>query len=94
VALTQIMEEAGHRIRRREERGPIDRVHGYAWVTVRSIALSRMRLGSSKLIRKRLTRRREAPDCWQRPYPEELLRKSSTAYCLVSYCGCSHVRNA
>jgi len=54
VALTEIMEEAGRRIRHREERGPIERVHGYAWVTVRSIALSRMRLGSSKLNQKTL----------------------------------------
>ena len=54
VALTEIMEEAGHRIRHREERGPIERLHGYAWVTVRSIALSRMRMGSSKLNQKTL----------------------------------------
>ena len=54
VGLAEIMEEAGRRIRHRENRGPIERLHGYAWVTVRSIATSRMRLGSSKLHQKTL----------------------------------------
>lgn len=54
VGLAEIMEEAGRRIRHRERRGPIERLHGYAWVTVRSIATSRMRLGSSKLHQKTL----------------------------------------
>ena len=54
VGLAEIMEEAGRRIRHREKRGPIERLHGYAWVTVRSIATSRMRLGSSKLHQKTL----------------------------------------
>lgn len=54
VGLAEVMEEAGRRIRHREERGPIERLHGYAWVTVRSIAMSRMRLGSSKLDQKTL----------------------------------------
>ena len=54
VGLAEIMEEAGRRIRHREERGPIERLHGYAWVTVRSVATSRMRLGSSKLNQKTL----------------------------------------
>jgi len=52
VGLTEIMEEAGRRIRQREKHGPIERLHGYAWVTARSIATSRMRLGSSKLAQK------------------------------------------
>ena len=54
VGLAEIMEEAGRRIRHREERGAIERLHGYAWVTVRSIATSRMRLGSYKLHQKTL----------------------------------------
>jgi DNA-directed RNA polymerase specialized sigma24 family protein len=54
VGLAEIMEEAGRRIRHREQRGQIERLHGYAWVTVRSIATSRMRLGSSKLHQKTL----------------------------------------
>ena len=54
VGLAEIMEEAGRRIRHREQRGPLERLHGYAWVTIRSIATSRMRLGSSKLDQKTL----------------------------------------
>ena len=54
VGLVDILEEAGRRIRHRESRGPIERLHGYAWVTVRSIATSRMRLGSAKLLQKTL----------------------------------------
>ena len=34
VAITEVMEEAGRRIASREARGgPIERIHGYAWVT-------------------------------------------------------------
>jgi DNA-directed RNA polymerase specialized sigma24 family protein len=54
VDLTEIMEEAGRRIRHREQRGPIERLHGYAWVTVRSVAMSRMRLSASKVDQKTL----------------------------------------
>jgi DNA-directed RNA polymerase specialized sigma24 family protein len=54
VGIAEIMEEAGRRIRHREQRGPIERLHGYAWVTIRSIATSRMRLGSTKLHQKTL----------------------------------------
>ena len=54
VGLTEVMEEAGRRIRHKEQNGPIERLHGYAWVTIRSIATSRMRLGSSKLLQKTL----------------------------------------
>lgn len=56
VALTEVMEEAGRRIANREDRGgPIEKLHGYAWVTIRSVATSRMRRGSSQLIQKTLT---------------------------------------
>lgn len=55
VALTEVLEEAGRRIVRREKRGgPIEKLHGYAWVTVRSVATSRMRRGSTRLIQKTL----------------------------------------
>ena len=55
VALTEVMEEAGRRIVGREERGgPIDKLYGYAWVTIRSVATSRMRRGSIRLIQKTL----------------------------------------
>lgn len=53
VTVTEVMEEAGRRIRAREERGgEVERLHGYAWVTVRSVATSRMRLGSMRLIQR------------------------------------------
>src|SRR5688500_18659930 len=53
VTLAEVMEEAGRRIRAREERGgEVERLHGYAWVTVRSVATSRMRLGSTRLIQR------------------------------------------
>jgi RNA polymerase sigma factor (sigma-70 family) len=49
-ALTEVLEEAGRRIARREQRsGPIEKLHGYAWVTLRSVATSWMRRGSSRL---------------------------------------------
>jgi len=51
VTLTEVMEEAGRRIRAREQRGgALERLHGYAWVTIRSVATSKMRLGSTRLI--------------------------------------------
>src|SRR6266542_702349 len=50
VTLTEVFEEAGRRIVTREERsGPIEKLHGYAWVTLRSVATSWMRRGSSRL---------------------------------------------
>ena len=55
VTLAEIMEEAGRRIRAREQRGgAVERLHGYAWVTIRSVATSRMRLGSTRLIQRTL----------------------------------------
>ena len=54
VGVAEIMEEAGRRIRHRERRGPIERLHGYAWVTVRSIAVSRMRLGAAQVLQRTL----------------------------------------
>ena len=55
VALTEVMEEAGRRIALREARGgPIEKLHGYAWVTMRSVATSHVRRGSIRLIQKTL----------------------------------------
>ena len=55
VALIEVLEEAGRRVESREKRGgPIERLHGYAWVTVRSVATSRMRRGATRLIQKTL----------------------------------------
>lgn len=48
--LTEVFEEAARRIDKRERRsGPIEKVHSYAWVTLRSIGLSWLRRGSSQL---------------------------------------------
>ena len=55
VALVEVMEEAGRRIAARQERaGPIANLHGYAWVTIRSVATSLMRRGSVRLVQKTL----------------------------------------
>jgi RNA polymerase sigma factor (sigma-70 family) len=55
IAATEVMEEAGRRISTREQRsGPIEKLHGYAWVTIRSVATSYLRRGSSRLVRKTL----------------------------------------
>jgi RNA polymerase sigma factor (sigma-70 family) len=53
IALTEVLEEAGRRIAMREERGgPIEKLHGYAWVTIRCVATSHMRRASTQLIQK------------------------------------------
>ena len=50
VTQADVLEEAGRRIARREERsGPLEKIEGYAWVTVRSVATSLMRKASSRL---------------------------------------------
>ena len=51
-SVVDLLEEAGRKIQQREhQRGPVERLHAYAWVTVRSIALSRLRHGSARLAR-------------------------------------------
>ena len=55
VTLTEVFEEAGRRIVTREERsGPIEKLHGCAWVTLRSVATSWLRRGSSRLSQRTL----------------------------------------
>lgn len=50
VELTEILEEAGRRIAQHEHRsGQIERLHGYAWVTVRNVATSRLRRSASRI---------------------------------------------
>jgi RNA polymerase sigma factor (sigma-70 family) len=45
-----VLEEAGRRLLRRERRsGPIANLHGYAWVTIRSVMTSRLRRGDARL---------------------------------------------
>ena len=54
-ALTEILERAGDRIAARERQaGPIEKLHGYAWVTIRTIATSAMRRNSARLMAKTL----------------------------------------
>jgi DNA-directed RNA polymerase specialized sigma24 family protein len=44
------LEAAGRKIAKRErESGPIENLHGYAWVTLRSVGVSWARLGSRRL---------------------------------------------
>jgi RNA polymerase sigma factor (sigma-70 family) len=53
LELTEILEKAGTRIALREERsGPIEKLHAYAWVTLRSIATSWLRRGKARLAQK------------------------------------------
>ena len=50
LSLIEIFEEAGRRIEQREQRaGPIARLHPYAWVTLKSVAASRLRRGAGRL---------------------------------------------
>ena len=52
LALTEVVEEAGRRIASREERGgPIEQLHAYTWVTLRSVATSQLRKPANRLIR-------------------------------------------
>jgi RNA polymerase sigma factor (sigma-70 family) len=52
AVLADVLEEAGRKIAEHERRaGPIEKLHGYAWVAIRSVALSRMRRGSMRMER-------------------------------------------
>jgi DNA-directed RNA polymerase specialized sigma24 family protein len=52
VVITEILEEAGRKIHHHEERaGPIEKLHAYAWVTIKSVATSRMRRSSMRIAR-------------------------------------------
>ena len=52
VVVAEILEEAGRRIIRREiEVSPIEHLHGYAWVTARSIAVTKMRRSGMRIAR-------------------------------------------
>jgi DNA-directed RNA polymerase specialized sigma24 family protein len=55
VTIVEVMEDAARKLARREKRaGPIEKLHGFAWRTVQRTAISRMRLGSLRVIRKTL----------------------------------------
>jgi RNA polymerase sigma factor (sigma-70 family) len=43
VILIDILEEAGQQIRTREQGGAIEHLYGFGWVTVRNVAISRLR---------------------------------------------------
>jgi RNA polymerase sigma factor (sigma-70 family) len=46
-----VLEEAGRRLLRRERRlGPIANLHGYAWVTIRSVVTSKLRRGEARIV--------------------------------------------
>jgi RNA polymerase sigma factor (sigma-70 family) len=50
LVTVDVLEEAGRRLLRRERRsGPIANLHGYAWVTVRSVMTSKLRRGDARL---------------------------------------------
>ena len=52
LELTEILEKAGRKIAIREQRsGAIEKLHAYAWVTLRSVAATRMRRSSNRLAR-------------------------------------------
>lgn len=54
-ALIEALEEAGRRITHRESKaGPIERLHAYAWVTLRNVATSRLRAGPARLAQRTL----------------------------------------
>jgi len=49
--LVEIFEDAARKIEGRERRsGPLERLHAYAWVTVRSVATSRLRRNDYRLL--------------------------------------------
>ena len=51
VALVEVLEEAAKRIARRERRrGAIAHLPGYAWVTMRTVATSRLRRGDARIM--------------------------------------------
>ena len=50
VVVAEVLEEAARRITEQEKRcGVIEKLHGYAWVTIRHVAISRMRRTSIRL---------------------------------------------
>ncbi|MEP0848127.1 MAG: sigma-70 family RNA polymerase sigma factor [Phycisphaerae bacterium] len=50
LTLTEILERAGRRIAARERRGPIERLHAYAWVALERIARSWFRRGANRIV--------------------------------------------
>ena len=58
LLLTEVLEETARRIAQRERHaGPLEHRHGYAWVTLRSVAVSYLRRGPSRLAGRTLGRK-------------------------------------
>lgn len=52
VVVTEVLEEAGRRIVRQETKaGPVEKLHGFAWVTIRNVAKSRLKTGREQITR-------------------------------------------
>ncbi|WP_291984262.1 sigma-70 family RNA polymerase sigma factor [Luteitalea sp.] len=52
VVVTEVLEEAGRRIVRQETKaGPLEKLHGFAWVTIRNVAKSRLKTGREQITR-------------------------------------------
>ena len=50
VVVTEVLEEAGRRIVRQETKaGPVEHLHGFAWVTVRNVARARVKIGREQV---------------------------------------------
>jgi len=53
LTIVDIFEEAGRKIDHREKQsGQIDHLHGYAWITLRTVAATRLRRGDGQLARR------------------------------------------
>jgi RNA polymerase sigma factor (sigma-70 family) len=62
VLFVEVLEETGERILRRQRaRGTLCKPYGFAWVTARNVALSRLRLSRVKLVQRTLSTDDAAP---------------------------------
>jgi len=51
MLLTRVLDECSEKLIRREaDYGPIDRLHAFAWVTLRNVAISEMRRGYGRVL--------------------------------------------
>jgi len=51
TAVVEVLEEAARRLVRREaSAGPIEHLHAYAWTAIRSVVVSRLRLGRERVV--------------------------------------------
>lgn len=62
TAVVEVLEEAARRLVRREARGgPLEHIHAYAWAAIRSVALSRLRLGRERVVQMTVQRPQHMP---------------------------------